>query len=172
MKRIVITAILSVFVSAPAVAAENNKSVSKKSIGVSYGLDMDGVIGLQGEFDISSHVSNKPVTAQLFWKGYSESFIVGGVGTYQYSYNGFGAAAIYDFGSVVKDNKKIKPYAGLGLYALNHTLSGPGAPFNVSADSGGLYATGGIRYAVMQDVVLDLNYNNIGGLTFGANFLF
>ena len=172
MKKIVVAALLSILVVAPAVAAESNKSLGKKSVGVSYGLGVDGVLGIHGEFDISSHVSNKPVTAQVFWKSYSESFTVGGVGTYQYSYNGFGAAAIYDFGSVVKQNKAIKPYAGLGFYTLKNTLSGPAAGFNVSADSGGLYVTGGIRYAVMPDVAFDLNYNNIGGLTFGANFMF
>jgi len=172
MKKIIIATLLSLFVVAPAIAADKNKSMSKKSIGVSYGLDADGVIGIHGEFDISSHVSNKPVTAQVFWKNYSESHFVSGVGTYQYSYNGFGVAAIYDFGSVVKQDKKIKPYVGLGIYALQNKLSGPSTGFNVSADSGGLYITGGIRYAVMPDVAVDLNLNNIGGLTFGANFLF
>jgi len=171
MEKIIIVALLSILVAAPAVAAESNNSLGKKNIGVSYGLDEDGVIGLHGEFDISSHVSNKPVTAQVFWKHYSQSYSRA-AGTYQYSYNGFGVAAIYDFGSVIKENKAIKPYAGLGIYTLQNTLSGPNVGFNVSADSGGLYITGGIRYAVMSDVAVDLNYNNIGGLTFGANFLF
>ena len=171
MKKIAIVTLLSILVAAPAVAAENNRSLGKKSIGISYGLDEDGVIGIHAEFDISSHVSNKPVTAQVFWKNYSQSY-TRAAGTYQYSYNGFGVAAIYDFGSVVKENKKIKPYAGLGLYTLQNKLSGPNVAFNVSADSGGLYITGGIRYAVMPDVAVDLNLNNIAGLTFGANFLF
>ena len=163
MKRIVIAALLSVFVAAPAVAADG-----KNSVGVNYGLDLNGVIGVQGELDISSSMPNKaPVAVQVFWKNYWQSYSTN-VGTYQYSYNGFGAAAIYDFGSVAKLDKKIKPYAGLGLITLNARLSGPNAPFSTAADSGGLYITGGVRYDLMPQVSADLNYNNFGGLTIGA----
>src|SRR5665647_358884 len=120
MKRIIIAALLSVSVAVPAVAADG-----KNSVGINYGLDMNGVIGIQGEFDISSSMPNKaPVAVQVFWKNYWQSYATN-VGTYQYSYNGFGAAAIYDFGAVGKLDKKIRPYAGLGLITLNARLSGP-----------------------------------------------
>jgi len=167
MKRIFIAVLMSIFVAAPAAAADGSKSV-----GVNYGLDQSGVIGLQGEFDISSHVNKAPVSAQVFWKGYSESFNYPGFGTYKFSYNGFGAAAIYDFGSVVKQNNKIKPYAGLGLYTLSSSLSGPAGLPAVSADSGGLYVTFGARYVVSPEVSAELSYNNIGGVTIGANYHF
>ena len=132
MKRVVIAMLLSAFVAAPAVAADG-----KNSVGVNYGLDLNGVFGVQGEFDISSMVNKAPVSVQVFWKNYSQSYtLCCGFGTYKYSYNGFGAAAIYDFSSVVRLDKKIKPYAGLGLYALNASLSGPGGTFTTAADTG------------------------------------
>jgi len=166
MKKIAFALLLSVFVAAPAVAADG-----KRNIGISYGLDNDGVVGIQGEFDLSSSVNNAPISAQLFWKSYSQTYSRA-VGTYQYSYTGFGVAALYDFGAVVKEDKKIRPYAGLGLFALNNQLSGPAAPLDVSADSGGIYVTAGVRYAATTEISADLNYNNIGGLTIGASFKF
>lgn len=174
MKRIVIAALLSAFVAAPAVAATTKPAVAadtKGSIGVNYGLDLNGVFGIQGEFDISSMVNKAPVSVQVFWKGYSQSYPTI-LGTYKYSYNGFGAAAIYDFSSVAKLDKKIKPYAGLGLYTLNATLSGPTATFATGAASGGLYVTAGVRYAMTPELSADLNLNNFGGLTIGANYNF
>ncbi|MEO8333313.1 MAG: opacity family porin [Gallionella sp.] len=168
MKRVAIAALLSIFVAAPAVAAEG-----KASVGVNYGLDLDGVFGIQGEFDISSMTNKAPVSVQVFWKNYSQSYTIPGWGTYKWSYNGFGAAAIYDFSSVAKLDKKIKPYAGLGVIALNSSLSGPAGGFGVpGADSGGLYITFGARYSLTPQVAADLNYNNFGGLTIGANFSF
>jgi opacity protein-like surface antigen len=159
MNKIVVAALLSAFIAAPAFAADG-----KNSVGITYGLDLNGVVGVQGEFDVSSMLTNKaPVSVQVFWKNYSQSF-----GGYQYSYNGFGAAAIYDFGPVIETNSKIRPYAGLGLITLNSSLSGPNASFAGSADSGGLYVTAGARYELTPQVSADLNYNNFGGLTIGA----
>jgi hypothetical protein len=167
MKKIVIVVFFSAFAAAPAVAAD-----AKNSVGVSYGLDLNGVIGIQGEFDISSSMPNKaPVSLQVFWKNYSQSYQTG-AGTYTWSYNGLGAAGIYDFSSMVKLDSRIKPYAGLGVIALNSSLSGPNAPFPTAADTGGLYVTAGVRYAMTPAVSADLNLNNFGGLTIGANFNF
>jgi len=165
MKRLFIAALMSAFIAAPAFAAGE-----KNSVGINYGFDQSGVIGLQGEFDISSHVNKAPVSIQVFWKGYSESF-VSGAGNYKFSYNGFGAAGIYDFGSVVKQNNKIRPFVGLGLVSLNSSYSGP-AGLNVSSDSGGLYVAFGAKYVVSPEVSADLSYNNVGGLTIGANYHF
>jgi len=167
MKKIVVVALLSVFIAAPAVAADG-----KNNIGVSYGLDLDGVVGIQGEFDISASMPNKaPVSLQVFWKNYSQSYPTG-AGTYKWSYNGLGAAGIYDFSSMVKLDSRIKPYAGLGLIALNSSLSGPAGQPPASADSGGLYIIAGVRYAMTPTVSADVNVNNFGGLTIGANFNF
>lgn len=167
MKRIAVAALLSAVLSVPAVAAEG-----KNSIGVNYGFDNNGVVGVQGEMDISSAMPNKaPVLIQVFWKNYSQSYRTG-AGTYQYSYNGFGAAAIYDFGAVIRQDTKIRPYAGVGLITLNSSLSGPNLPFPVGPDSGGLYVTAGARYELTPRVSADLNLNNYGGLTIGAVFNF
>lgn len=167
MKRIVIAALLSAAFAVPAFAADG-----KNSIGINYGFDNNGVVGVQGEMDISSAMPNKaPVSIQVFWKNYSQSYRTG-AGTYQYSYNGFGAAAIYDFGAVIKQNERIRPYAGVGLITLNSNLSGPNLPFPAGPNSGGLYVTAGARYELTPQVSADLNYNNYGGLTIGAIFNF
>lgn len=163
MKNIVIVALLFVVAAAPAVAAEG-----RNNVGVSYGLDLDGVIGIQGEFDISASMPNKaPVSIQVFWKNYSQSY-PNPLGTYQWSYNGFGAAGIYDLSSVFKLDSRIKPYAGMGLIALDSSLSGPNGQPPVAADSGGLYFVAGARYAMTPTFSADLNLNNYGGLTIGA----
>lgn len=167
MKKIAVALLLSAFVAAPAYAADG-----KNSVGVNYGLDYSGVFGIQGEFDISSMTNKAPVSFQVFWKNYSRSYNVPG-GTYKWSYNGLGAAAVYDFSSVAKLDKKIKPYAGLGLIVLSSSWSGPAGGLGVpGADSGGLYFTGGVRYALTPQLAADLNYNNFGGITVGANFSF
>ena len=163
MRKSVVIALLSAFISVPAAAAD-----SQGSVGVNYGFDLDGVVGIQGEWNLAAAMPKKtPIRIQLFWKNYSHRFQAA-AGTFQYSYNGFGAAAIYDFGTVGKPGKKFKPYAGLGLITLNSTLSGPNGPVPKSADSGGLYLTGGLRYEMTPRVLADLNINNYGGLTIGA----
>jgi hypothetical protein len=163
MKKPVVVALLSVFISVPAAAAG-----SRNSVGVNYGFDLNGVVGIQGELDLSAAMPNKaPVRVQLFWKNYAQRFQAT-AGTFQYSYNGFGAVAIYDFGAAGKMGKRFKPYAGLGLITLNSSLSGPNGPVPRSADSGGLYLTGGFRYEMTPRVSADLNVNNYGGLTVGA----
>ncbi|MGZ8256594.1 MAG: outer membrane protein, partial [Gallionella sp.] len=141
------------------------------SVGVNYGLDWTGVLGLQAEFDISKLANNAPLAVQVLYKNYSSPTYFGG---YKYSYTGFGAAAIYDFSSAMRlADKKIKPYAGLGLMTLSSTWSGPAGTFNgTAADSGGVYVVAGVRYALTPQFDADLNYNNFGGLTVGANFKF
>ncbi len=167
MKRIAIAALLTIFVAAPVLAADD-KSSNKSSIGINYGLDHNGVIAIQGEFNISNMVNKAPVSIQVFWKNYSQSYFVPGTGSYKYSYIGLGAAAIYDFSSIVKLDKKIKPYAGLGWITLSAGLTGtiPASP--MVPDSGGLYIIGGVRYVVTPIFSADLSYNNYGGLTIGA----
>jgi hypothetical protein len=73
---------------------------------------------------------------------------------------------------VIKQDTKVRPYAGVGLITLNSSLSGPNLPFPTSPDSGGLYVTAGVRYELTPQVSADLNLNNYGGLTIGAVFNF
>lgn len=167
MKKIAIAILLSGFAAAPALAAEG-----KNSIGINYGFDNNGVVGVQGQFDISSAMPNKmPVSVQVFWKNYSQDYN-SGAGIYRYSYNAFGAAAIYDFGSLLPQDRKVRPYAGVGLYGLNSNYSGPYVAFPAGPDSGGLYITAGVKYDLTPQVSADLNLNNVGGLTIGADFNF
>lgn len=171
MKKIIVAALLSAFVAAPAVAAPS-VAAGKNNIGINYGFDLNGVSGMQGEFNMSSMFNEAPVSLQVFWKNYSRKYAAPPLGTYKYSYTGIGAVAIYDFSPVAKLDTRIKPYAGLGMITLNASLSGPTNTFATAADSGGIYVTGGVRYAMTPVISADLNYNNFGGLTIGAIFYF
>jgi hypothetical protein len=169
--------LLTIFIAASAEAASNvkdNAVVKKKgphfenSIGINLGLANNGVVGLQGEFDISSWL-DAPVAFQVIWKNYAKPYTIP-AGTFKYKYVGMGIAAIYDFSSLFKPGEKIKPYAGLGLVDLGASASGPPDPAVV--DSGGLYMIAGFRYALTSRLAADMNYNNLGGLTVGANLNF
>jgi hypothetical protein len=178
MKRIAVVVLLTSFVAASAEAASNVKNSTPEaaskakynvphfgnSIGINLGLDNNGVVGLQGEFDISSWLE-APIALQVFWKNYAKPYTIPS-GTYRYQYVGIGLAGIYDFSSLVNLGEKIKPYAGFGLVDLIASPSGPPDPAVV--DSGGLYITAGFRYVLSPKLAADMNYNNLGGLTVGA----
>jgi opacity protein-like surface antigen len=161
MKKIAIAALLSVFVAAPAVAADG-----KNSVGINYGTDLNGVLGIQGEFDISSMTNKQPVSVQVFWKKASQTFYGVSADT-----TAIGVAGIYDFNALARLDKKIHPYAGAGLRRKTETVV---VPFLGSAKSNSVdvYYTGGVRYYLTPQFDADLNYNEFGGLTVGANFNF
>lgn len=160
MKKIAFVLLLSAFVAAPAVAAGG-----KNSIGVNYGLDYSGVFGIQGEFDISSSTNKAPISIQAFWKTGSQDVFV-----QSYSISAVGVAAIYDLSSVIKLDKKIHPYAGLGI--RRETYTAPWGAGSRSASRSDLHVTFGAQYELNPQVSADLNYNDFGGLTIGANFSF
>jgi opacity protein-like surface antigen len=167
MKKIVIAGLLSVFVAAPAFAADG-----KNSVGINYGTDLNGVFGIQGEFDISSMTNKQPVSVQVFWKKSSQTIFGVSADT-----TAIGAAGIYDFNVLAKLDKKIHPYAGAGLKHVSETVVIPGFPpfiptTTAKATSTDFYATGGVRYFFTPQFDADLSYNNFGGLTIGANFNF
>src|SRR3989338_9304070 len=112
MKKIAVALMLSAFVAAPAYAVGG-----KNSVGVNYGLDYSGVFGIQGEFDISSSVNKAPISIQVFWKTGSQN-----VWVQSYDISALGVAAIYDLSSVIKLDKKIHPYAGLGIRRETYTV--------------------------------------------------
>ncbi len=175
MKRIAVVVWLTILVAASAEAASdvsngtsNVKSGTShfgSSFGINLGLANNGVVGAQAEFDISPWFNKAPVAFQVIWKEYAKPYTVP-AGTFNYKYVGIGVAAIYDFSSLVSLGDKIKPYAGLGLVDLSSDVSGP--PPVTAPDSGGLYFTGGIRYALTRTLSADVSYNNLGGLTVGA----
>jgi opacity protein-like surface antigen len=152
MKKIVIVALLSVFVAAPAFAADG-----KNSVGINYGTDLNGVLGIQGEFDISSMTNKQPISVQVFWKKASQTFV---------DTTALGVAGIYDFNALAKLDKKIHPYAGAGLKRETTSL------VSVKTTTTNFYATGGVRYFLTPQFDADLSLNNFGGLTIGANFNF
>jgi opacity protein-like surface antigen len=160
MKKIAVALLLSAFVAAPAYAADG-----KNSVGVNYGLDYSGVFGVQGEFDISSMTNKAPVSVQVFWKKGSQSVFV-----QSYDISALGVAAIYDLSSVIKLDKKVHPYAGLGVRRETYTVAFGGG--TVSASKSELHITFGAQYELNPQVSADINYNDFGGLTIGANFSF
>ena len=170
MKKVVIATILSLFIVAPAVAAEKSRNMEKNSVGVNYGLDMDGVFGIQGEFDISSMVENAPISVQVFWKRASQDANVLGL-TATTTTSAFGVAGIYDLSTVFKvKNKRVKPYAGLGIRSERAEVK-----TNIGTVSGSdseLHLTAGVKYSFNRQFAADFNYNDFGGITVGANFSF
>ena len=137
MKKIVLAALLSSFVAAPAFAAG-----AANNVGINASLD--GVIGIQGEFNISSAVDNAPVSIQVFYKKESDAYSAFGVTA---DHKAFGVTGIYDFSSLFKMDKRFTPYAGGGL--ARETV-GTTVPFVgvVEANSTELYLTAGLRYAI------------------------
>lgn len=159
MKKITLAILLTGFFS-DAFAA------STSSVGINYSFD--DVFGSQFEFDISKAANNRPVSVQLFWKSYSQRLGTNNI----WNTTSVGAAGIYDLTSVTKFDKKIHPYAGLGLMSVSYSWAGLGLKQNYTGVSGGLYVTGGVRYDLSPQISADINYNNFGGLTVGANFNF
>jgi Outer membrane protein beta-barrel domain len=161
MYKIITASLLSSALISPAFAAE-------KAGNIGINVSFENALGIQAEFNLQ-----KPVSLQVFLKNYSRSYYYGNnAGYYNYSYTALGVAGLYDFSKELKlANRKIHPYAGLGLYTVSSTFSGSGAPVASPVD-GGLYLTVGARYEITPEIDFDGNYNNFGGLTIGANLKF
>jgi len=149
----------------PAAAVAGNDN-----FGLSYGFGERGTFGVTGELDVSSKLNNQPVSIQVLWKSYSQR--VSAAPEVFYNYYGLGAAAIYDFSTIIKLHKKVKPYAGAGLLILNSKTNLVSGSVPPPPDSSGLhvYYTAGIRYALSQDLQADFSFNNYGLITIGMNF--
>ncbi|MEQ1589404.1 MAG: hypothetical protein ABL902_03520 [Gallionella sp.] len=160
MNKIISAMTLAILFTSSAVAAPSNH------VGINYSFD--NVVGTQLEFDIAKAASNKPVSIQLFWKSYQQRLNSNNT----WNTTGIGIAGIYDLTSVVKVNKSVHPYVGLGLMSVSYTWAGFGTRQNYTGVDSGLYITGGVRYNFTPQVDADFNLNNFGGLTFGANFKF
>jgi hypothetical protein len=160
MKKIASIILLAVFISNTAHAE------SSSSVGINFAFDV--AFGTQYEFDISKAANNKPVAIQLFFKSYQQK--LGGGNTWNST--AVGAAGIYDFTTAAKFDKNVHPYAGLGLVSVAHSWAGIGSAPNYTGADGGIYITGGVRYNLNPQIDADLNLNNVGGLTVGANFKF
>ena len=161
MNKIITAIFLTSVMATPAYAAGKT---SNAGINISF----DNAVGIQGELNLQ-----KALSLQAFLKNYSRNYYNGGPsGSYNYSYTAFGVAGIYDFSKELGiANKKIHPYAGLGLFTVSSSFNGSGTYVN-STVNGGIYLTAGVRYEVSPDIELDCNYNNFGGLTIGANYKF
>lgn len=107
MNKIVIAVLLS-FIAVSAAATPKSAGTTG-NVGINFSVD--SVIGIHGEFNISSMANNAPVSVQAFWKNYSQRIAP----AVTWGTTGIGVAAIYDFNSIAKLDKKIHPYAGLGL---------------------------------------------------------
>ncbi len=165
MKKIVIAGLLYSFAAGAAYASPASGDATE-SVGINWGTY--GVLGIQGEFNISSMTNNAPVSLQAFLKNYIQNIGPGN----SWDTTGIGAAAIYDFNTVAKLDKKIHPYGGIGLMTVHHSWNGTGPERLYTGVAGGLYLTGGVRYDLNSKVAADLNYNVFGGLTAGIIFSF
>lgn len=161
MKKILLAALLSTCVAVPAVAAEINGSA-----GVNFSAN--GTFGVQGEFSNPAVTNNAPVSVQVFFKNYSQDVAT----NVTWDTTGVGVAAIYDFNSLAKLDKKIHPYVGLGVMSVFYSWSGRGPAPMYDGVASGFYLTEGVRYSVTPKVAADLNYNFFGELTVGINYSF
>lgn len=189
MKRIVIAALLLAFAAAPALAADK----SKLSVGASYGLGgvsgSGGVFSFRGDYDISDK-ANAPVKVRVGWDHYSVDLGVPGSfscnpvtfvcgagpgGNITWSTNVFYGGAYYDFNKMMKLDKKIHPFAGLGFGFGSTTVSCPGG-LNCNGWSsptvGGFYYIGGVQYEVTPQIAAELGFSGWTGISIGANFKF
>jgi opacity protein-like surface antigen len=158
MRNIVLAALLTTFFAITAEAADQLTHV---------GLDFstNSTLGIHGEFDISARADNAPVSAQVFIKNYAYSDSP----AITWNSTGLGAVAIYDFNTKYQLDKKIHPYAGIGLMYVHHNWTGIGTEIEYTGVDSGLYVTGGVRYSLTPQVAADFNYNNFGNWTFGIN---
>jgi len=161
MNKFAIAVMLSAIVAAPAVAAEYKGNVGAN-------ISTSGVVGIQGELDMASMANHAPVSVQAFLKYYPQD--LGQNGTWDTS--AFGVAGIYDFSSIAKMDKKVHPYAGAGLMSVSYNWQGAGATPAYTGIGSGLYLTAGLRYFFTPQVAADINFNNFGDLTAGANLSF
>ena len=108
---------------------------------------------------------------QAFWKNYSQTYT--GFGTsYKWGYSAFGIAGLYDLANDLKlPDRKLHPFAGLGIYTVKATLSGTNLSLS-SPVSGGLYITAGARYELTPQLNFEGSYNNFGSFTAGVNLMF
>lgn len=98
MKKIELAALMSAFVSAPAIAAETRGNVGAN-------CSTDAVFGIQGELDISTMANNASISVQAFLKNFSQD--LGTNNTWGTTAPGF--AGIYDFSPIAKLDKKSIP---------------------------------------------------------------
>jgi len=167
MKKITIAVLLTVFAVTPAFAADQ----SKLSLGVGYGFDYEGVFSFHGDYDISAMANNAPVKARFGFDHYSPNYSWAG-NNYSWSYNRFYGAAYYDFSRHMTLDKRIHPFAGLGLYVGSSSCAGSVCGNVSSSSNSGLYYIAGVQFDIAPKIALEANVNEIGGVSIGANFKF
>lgn len=161
MWKIVIAALLTVFVVPPAVAEE-----AQASVGANY--SSAGAYGIQGELDVSSMADNAPLWVQVFWKNLSKSESSGG----SWDVTGVGAAIIYNLSSRVGEKEIFHPYVGIALMTVSFKWKGSTPAKSYTGVDSGLYLVGGLKYFLSPQLAADLNYNVFGDLTAGINYSF
>jgi len=166
MKNIIFAALLFAFSVTPVLAADQ----SKGNLGAGYGFDNGGVLSLHGDFDISGLTNKAPVMARVGFDHYSLDYWAGS--KYSWSYNMFYGAAYYDLNKDLKLDRRVHPFAGLGLYVGSLSCSGSLCGSVSSPTSSGLYFIAGVQYDVAPKIAVEANINQLGGLTIGANVKF
>jgi opacity protein-like surface antigen len=163
MQKLLFVSLLSVFISLPAVAADQ----SKWSAGAGYGFNYNGVLSLHADYDISDQFKNEPVKARF---GY-DSYTINSSG-YSWGYNVFYAGAYYDFNKALQLDNKLHPFAGLGLGFGTTSCSGNLCNGLASPSVGGVYVIAGLQYDVKPNINIEASVNGWDGLLLGANYKF
>ena len=169
MKKIIAAVLLSAFASASAFAAGD-----KNSIGVSYGLDYSGVLGIQGEFGIASKTNGQPLSVAVYYKNAAQT--IWGMSA---DSSALGFTVNYDLSKALKiTNDKFQPYAGVGLERVTATVVYPGNVFfgfpatSASASTFELAYTVGAKYSVSREVSVSASYSRFEGIAIGAHYNF
>ncbi|MBI3478794.1 MAG: hypothetical protein HY016_00305 [Nitrosomonadales bacterium] len=172
MRKIILAAWLPVFIAAPFIAAPAMAAdQSKFSLGAGYGFGNGGVLSLHGDFNVSELAKDLPLKARVGYDHYSLNY--GWVGSnYSWSYNVFYGGAYVDFGKALKLDNRVHPFAGLGLGVGSASCSGNWCGNVASPTVGGLYYIAGVQYDFVPNVAGEININEWGGLSIGANVKF
>ncbi len=152
--KILISAfVIALVVSMPAFAAGKAKSSDHKSVfaaGVNYGL---GDSGLGFVVDYSGdNAFNLPLVLRGFYHSANSSVNYLGANT-NYTNSTFGIADLYEFQNV---GNNLTPYIGLGFQFQNIAVGA------LTATGSTLFYTIGAKYAVNENISLDISYNNAG----------
>ena len=147
----------------------------KNSIGVSYGLDYNGVLGIQGEFGIASKANGQPLSVAVYYKNSSQTFF--GVNA---DISALGFTVNYDLTKALKiTNDKFQPYAGVGFERVSETvvysqamLSSAFRPRLATASSIDLSYTVGAKYSVSREVAVSASFSSFEGIAIGAHYYF
>ena len=164
MKKLPLALLLVTLNAASALAADDS---SKWSAGADFGFNYSSVLSIHADYDISDQTNNEPVKVRFGYDSYS----INSSG-YSWGYNVFYGGAYYDFNKQLQLDRRVHPFAGLGLGFGTASCSGNSCGGLASPNVGGVYAIAGLQYDVKPNINLEASLNGWNGLMLGANYKF